>query len=140
MMSEEQLEGIRSGVWTAADVHDLVAEVDRLKEFAVQELLEHDRHIARLAYRSAQRSGDLAKRVWNLRAQLARVRTILVKSEKEWSLWQTGLQSADRHHFLLGVLAKISETVFNDDGSSIEGVPPNVRRAGAFREAQGRQP
>jgi hypothetical protein len=130
MMSDERLDGIRRGDWTAADVPDLVAEVDRLKEFAVQELLEHDRHIARLAYRSAQRAGDLVERVWRLREQLARVRTILVKSEKEWPRWQTGLQSIDRHEFLLGVLAEISESVFNDDGSPAEGLPPQARRPG----------
>lgn len=140
MMSDEQLEDIRRGDWTASDVHDLVAEVDRLKAFAVQEILEHDRQIARLAHRSAERAGDLVNRVWNLRAQVARIRTILAKSAKEWPLWQTGLQSVDRHQFLVGVLAQISASVFNDDGSPAEGLPPHARRAGVVLGEEGRQP
>jgi hypothetical protein len=132
MMSDERLEHIRRGDWTAADVADLVTEVDRLKAFAVQELLEHDRHIARLAHRNAQRSGDLVNRVRNLREQVAHIRTILAKSAKEWPLWQTGLQSIDRHQFLMRVVGEISAAVFNDDGTPAEGLPPHARRAGAL--------
>lgn len=106
--------------WAAETITALTTEVDRLSDLAVEELLEHDRRVARLAWRSAQRSGDIIREVWWRRAQLDQVRAILARSDAEWSQWQTGLQSASRHEFLIGVLGEIAAVVFGDDDAPAE--------------------
>lgn len=85
--------------------------------------LERDceRRVARLIERNVESRVQLLNRLQEMFKQRDQVRAILRRSEQEWPKWQTGLQSASRHEFLIGVLAEISAVVFDDDESDVEG-------------------
>jgi midasin (ATPase involved in ribosome maturation) len=84
--------------------------------------LERDceRRVTRLIERNVERRRDLLNRLQELHAERNKIRSILRRSEEQWPLWQTGLQSASRHEFLMGVLAEISMVVFADDDTPEE--------------------
>lgn len=86
--------------------------------------LERDceRRITRLIERNVERRCALLNRLQELHAQRNQVQTILRRSEEEWPLWQTGLRSASRHEFLMGVLAQISMVVFTEEPNLIQGL------------------
>lgn len=86
--------------------------------------LERDceRRVDRLMEQNRQGRADLLNRLHELSAQRNQVRAILRRSEQQWPLWQTGLQSASRHEFLMGVLAEISTVVFPDEETSTSDV------------------
>ena len=93
--------------------------------FAVNDFIELERdcerRITRLIERNVERRRDLLHRLQQLHTERNQVRAILRRSEQQWPLWQTGLQSASRHEFLAGVLADISMVVFPDDENPEEG-------------------
>lgn len=47
----------------------LLGEIDRLKDLAVEWALEHDRHVARMARRSAKYNGELAQALAAIRKE-----------------------------------------------------------------------
>lgn len=81
---------------------------------------DYERRITRLIERNVERRAQLIERLQELFAQREQVRAILRRSEQEWPLWQSGLQSASRHQFLMGVLAEISAVVFVDEETPME--------------------
>lgn len=83
-------------------------------ELLSQAEFDCNRRVNRLTEHHAKMYGDRIERLWELLKQRTRVREILSRSEEEWSQWQTGLQSIDRHEFLIGVLAEISAVVEDD--------------------------
>lgn len=87
--------------------------------FALSDFIELERdcerRVTRVIERNVERRRDLLNRLQELLAERNQVRAILRRSEAEWPLWQTGLHSASRHEFLMGVLAEISDVVFADD-------------------------
>lgn len=93
--------------------------------FSVEDFVELEREcerqVARLIERNVEHRAQLIERLQELFAQREQVRAILRRSEQQWPLWQTGLQSASRHEFLVGVLAEISAVVFADEETPTEG-------------------
>lgn len=81
---------------------------------------DYERRITRLIEWNVERRRQLIDRLQELQAQRKQVRAILRRSEQEWPLWQSGLQSASRHEFLMGVLAEISAVVFADEETPME--------------------
>jgi hypothetical protein len=81
---------------------------------------DYERRITRLIERNVEWKRQLIDRLQELQVQRNRVRDILRRSEQQWPLWQTGLQSASRHEFLVGVLAEISAVVFADEETTTE--------------------
>lgn len=84
--------------------------------------LERDceRRVTRLIEWNVESRVQLLNRLQEMFKQREQVRAILRRSEQQWPLWQTGLQSASRHEFLVGVLAEISAVVFADEETPTE--------------------